>query len=115
MPQFTPDQVSFGDLPGYGAFDIGHAREHMQFVQTLAASGIPIPDYDFLTMLTAPATARGSIFESHARTHVALRGVLGISGVDLSVVNLDAQDDFYAWSGAHAQEHALLRQALGIT
>lgn len=114
MPQFQPDQVAFQDLPGYGAWDIAHAREHMQFVQILQASGIPIPDYDFLQFLTAD-WARSSILQSHAQSHVTLRNAVGITGVDLSVLNFDSQDDFYAWTGYHAQDHALIRQQLGIT
>lgn len=114
MPQFQPDQVTFKDIPGYGAWDIGHMREHLQFVQVLAANHISVPDFDFLSFLTA-GSARGSIVQSHAQAHVLLRAALGITGVDLSAVNLDDSDDFYSWLGYHASDHALIRQQLGIT
>jgi hypothetical protein len=116
MPQFQPDQVTFNDLPGYGAYDIGHGREHLQFVQVLAQKVPPvnIPAFDLLSFLTA-GQARNSILQSHAASHVMLRAALGITGIDLSAVNLDAQDDFYNWLGYHASEHALIRQALGMT
>jgi hypothetical protein len=116
MPQFFPDQVSFGDLPGYGAYDVGHYREHQQFVQTLAMQtpAVLIPDYDFLQFLTA-GQARNSIMQTHYQAHLLLRNQIGITnGVDLSAFNLDSQDDFYSWIGFHSQEHGLIRQALGI-
>lgn len=115
MPQFQPDQVTFGDLPGYGAWDIGHGREHIQFVQTLAARSTPIlvPNFDLLSLLTA-GQARQSMVQSHAASHVLLRAALGITGTDLSAVNLDDQNDFDTWAGSHATEHAQIRQALGM-
>jgi hypothetical protein len=116
MPQFAPDQVAFKDLPGYGAYDVGHAREHIQFANVLAAATHPtvLPVYDFQQFLTA-GSARRSIVQSHYQTHLLLRGALGITGVDLSEFNLDSQDDFYSFLGYHSSEHALIRQALGIT
>jgi hypothetical protein len=115
MPQFSPDQVNFGDVVGYGAFDVGHHREHLQFVQTLAALSSPIliPDYDFLQFLTA-GQVRNSIMQTHYQAHLQLRGTLGLTSVDLSAFNLDSQDDFYNFIGYHSSEHSLIRQALGI-
>ena len=115
MPQFQPDQVSFGDLAGYGAFDIGHYREHLQFVQALAAQVPPVLLYDFdlSTFLTA-GSARQSQIQSHAQVHTLIRAALGITGSDLSVANLDDQGGFYDFLGYHATEHAAIRQALGI-
>ncbi len=115
MPQFSPDIVNFGDVAGYGAFDIGHAREHMQFVQALATAtpAVLIPDFDLMVFLTA-AEARPSIVQSHAQAHQLLRGALGLTGSDLSTVNLDNEGEFNDWSGYHRQEHAVIRQALGI-
>lgn len=116
MPQFAPDQVNFGDLPGYGAWDIAHAREHIQFVQVLAGQSPPvlIPDFDLLAFLASGA-ARRSIVLSHAQSHNLLRAALGITGVDLSAVDMDNQDDFSSWIGYHLQEHSQIRQALGIS
>jgi hypothetical protein len=116
MPQFAPDQVNFGDLPGYGAFDIGHHREHLQFVQTLAMLTNPvlIPDFDFMQFLTAGQT-RGSQVVTHYQAHLMLRQKTNVQGVDLTQFNLDGQDDFNNWIGYHATEHSLIRQVLGIT
>lgn len=116
MPQFQPDQVTFGDLPGYGAWDMGHAREHMQFVQVLAQKtpSVLLPNFDFLAFLTS-GQALTSQMESHAEAHNMLRAALGFTGTDLSASNLNDQGDFYNWLGYHATEHAQIRQALGIT
>jgi hypothetical protein len=115
MPQFAPDQVDFGDVVGYGAFDVGHHREHLQFVQTLAMlpSPIVIPDYDFLQFLTA-GQARQSQVITHYQAHLLLRQATNVQGVDLTQFNYDSQDDFYNFIGYHSQEHILIRQQLGI-
>ncbi len=116
MPQFSPDQVAFDDAPGYGAWDIGHAREHIQFVQVLAAQSpsIEIPDYNMLSFFTA-GSARGSIAQSHSDVHNLLRGALGITGVDLSVLDFKDQASFYDWLAYHSAEHAQIRQIIGLT
>jgi len=116
MPQFSPDQVNFGDIAGYGAWDIGHGREHQQFVATLAVGSpsVLIPDFDLLTFLTGGG-ARSSIIQSHAQSHNLLNAALGITAIDMSVVDLDDQNSFYDWLGTHATNHAQIRQALGLT
>ncbi len=116
MPQFAPDLASFNDLPGYGAFDVGHYREHLQFVQVLSQQtpAIVIPNFDFLALLTA-GQARRSVLDSHQNAHALLRQITGVQGVDLSQVDLDKQDEFNNWLGYHQTEHAQIRQVLGIT
>jgi hypothetical protein len=115
MPQFSPDQVTFGDISGYGAWDIGHMREHLQFVQVLSQRTPPVllPDFDFLSFLTS-GQSRGSIRQTHAQAHQLLADTLGFTGTDLADVNLDDQGDFYSWLGYHATEHSQIRQVLGI-
>lgn len=113
MPQFSPDQCSFGDLAGMGAWDISHGREHIQIIQVFAGRGVNLPDPDLLTLLTAGG-ARSSQVQSHYAHHQLLRVQTGVDGIDLGQVNFDDQGDFYSWLGYHAQEHLLLRQALGI-
>lgn len=116
MPQFQPDQVTFKDIPGYGAWDIAHAREHIQFVQILATQTPPVsmPDFDFLALLTA-GQSRQSIVETHAQAHVLLNQLFGLTSIDYSIVNLDDENDFYNWTGYHATTHAQIRSILGIT
>ena len=113
---FQPSQVEFGDIPGYGAWDIGHGREHITFVQTLAAQNPPIllPDPDLLALLTGGPTARES-FDTHQSIHGLLRGYTGVSGVDYTDFRLDQQTEFYAFLAYHEAEHAQIRQALGLT
>lgn len=116
MPQFAPDIASFGDAAGYGSFDVGHYREHLQFVQVLSQQtpAVILPDFDFLQLLTA-GQARRSMLESHQSSHALLRQVTGVQGVDLSQFDLDKQDDFYSWLGYHQVEHQQIRAALGIS
>lgn len=113
MPQFSPDQCTFGDVAGYGFWDAQHAREHLQMVNILAAQGRMLPAPDLLQLLTA-GQGRASIMQSHFSIHQQLRQITGVDGIDLSQGNLSDQGDFYSWLGYHAQEHAQLRQALGI-
>jgi hypothetical protein len=116
MPQFAPDLANFNDIAGYGAFDVGHYREHLQFVQVLSQQSptVLIPDFDFLSLLTA-GQARRSVLDSHQNAHALLRQVTGVQGIDLSQFDLDKQDDFNNWLGYHQTEHQQLRQALGIS
>lgn len=115
MPQFAPDQVTFGDIPGLGMWDDNHHREHQQFVQVLATQtpAILIPNFDFLQMLTAGGAER-SIVESHSQAHDLLRQVTGVAGTDYSQYDLKNETDFYNFTQYHASEHAAIRQVLGI-
>lgn len=117
--QFAPDQVLFGDVAGYGMWDIGHGREHRQFVGSLALAkpSLLIPDFPLLTLLgfAGDAKSRLAALDSHARAHLMLRGATGIAGIDLNAVDLDDQQAFYDWQQFHAAEHVRLRAALGIT
>jgi hypothetical protein len=79
---------------------------------------ILIPDYNLLEFLMMPGQARKSQIESHVEAHRRLREALGITGGDPAVVNnpvnLDDEGSFYNWLGLHRDEHALIRQALGL-
>jgi hypothetical protein len=115
MPQFQPDTVTFKDGAGYGAWDIGHGREHIQFVQVLAQQvpAILIPDFDLLALLTA-GQSRKSMVESHNDAHVLINQALGITSIDFTQVNLDDENDFSNWLGYHSSTHAQIRQILGL-
>ena len=116
MPNFEPTQVEFGDIPGYGVWDIGHWREHIAFTQVLAGQATPIllPNYDFGALLSGGPTVRES-FDSHQAVHGLLRQLTGVGGVDYTDFRLDQQTDFYSFLGYHEIEHSQLRQALGLT
>ncbi len=115
MPQFSPDQVTFGDGAGLGVWDDSHHREHQQFVEALAQQvpAVLIPNYDFLQMLTA-GNARASIVQSHQKAHDQLGQILGITATDFGDYDLSKQDDFYNFLGYHSTTHAQIRQILGI-
>lgn len=116
MPQFSPDQVTFKDIAGYGAWDVSHHREHLQFVQVLAQQTPPvlIPDFDFLSFLTAGQSQKSQL-ETHQQAHAMLRQITSVQGIDLSEVDLTNEDDFYNWLQYHATEHQAIRQALGVS
>lgn len=116
MPQFAPSQVTFNDNPvGYGQFDIGHYREHIQFVQVLAARSpvILLPDPDFGAMLMGGRSQRESM-EQHQVVHDLLRQITGVQGVDYTDFRMDDESDFYSFLSYHETEHAQIRAALGI-
>jgi hypothetical protein len=117
MPQFAPDQVTFKDIAGYGNWDNGHSREHLQFVQVLQGQSPPvlIPDNDLMQFLTSSPTSLSSQVQAHAQQHVLIQAALGITSIDLSAVDLTQENDFYNWLGYHASVHAAIRSALGIT
>lgn len=116
MPNFAPDQVTFKDVPGYGMWDTGHYREHLQFVQVLAGSVPPIllSNYDFSSMLTGGG-AQKSIAQTHQAAHDLLSQITGITAVDFSAFDLQNDQDFYSFLSYHSTTHAQLRQALGIS
>lgn len=116
MPQFAPSQVTFNDNPkGYGAWDMGHGREHIQFVQVLAARtpAILLPDPDFLAILSGGYT-RDQSMQTHQTVHELLREITGVGGVDYTDFKLDQENDFYSFVSYHEQEHQQIRAALGI-
>ena len=116
MPNFQPTQVQFGDLAGYCAWDMGHGREHIAFVQALAGLNTPIllPDPDLLALLTGGSTGPATM-ETHATIHGLLRTYTGVAGVDYSEFRLGQETEFYSFLSYHEAEHAQIRAALGLT
>jgi hypothetical protein len=116
MPNFQPDICTFQDKIGYGAWDIGHDREHLQFVQVAAAMSpaIVLPAYDFLNILNSGRTQNNQL-ESHQTVHDMLSQIAGITAVSFTGFDLSKQDDFYNFLGYHQTTHAQLRQFFGIT
>jgi hypothetical protein len=116
MPNFQPTEVEFGDAAGYGAWDVGHGREHIAFVQTFAAQTTPIllPDFDLLSFLTSGPTLAAQQL-THQTIHNLLRGYTGVTGVDYTEFQLETETDFYNFLQYHDLEHQQLRAALGMT
>lgn len=115
MPLFSPDLVLPRDAAGFGLWLAGHFLEHRQFIGILGSQTTPIiiPDYDILAWSDDPISVR-TWLDAHAQIHNALRAPAGISGIDLSVVDLTDDSQFQVWQDDHSAEHALLRQAFGV-
>ena len=115
MPNFQPDTCTFQDIIGMGAWDIGHDREHLQFVQMASAMTPPIvlPAYDLLNVLTSHQTQRAQL-EAHQSAHSLLSQIAGITSLDFTQFDLTKQDDFYNFLGYHQTSHQQLRQFFGI-
>ena len=116
MVQFSPDIVQFGDTIGWGTWLDGHYREHQQFIDIGFASTpvVFIPDYDLLSFTWNDRRAVEDWLNVHQTVHEALRNSTGVQGIDLSVVDLENPAYFALWLDTHAQEHAQIRQVLGI-
>lgn len=115
MPNFQPDICTFRDTPGYGAWDIGHDREHLQFVQmaTALTPRVILPMPDLLNLLTAGQTRKAQL-EAHQSAHTLLSALTGTTAVDFTQFDLDNPDDFYNFLGYHQTTHQQLRQFFGI-
>lgn len=53
--------------------------------------------------------------DMHEHWHEDVRPFANVTGVDLSVVNLQKPDEFYSWVDVHNQEHQFLDRAFGVT
>lgn len=102
------------DPNGFGVWLMEHYREHIQFV-LIALNQTPpvyIPDYAIQSWSDKPAE-RAAWMDSHQQIHNALRNMTGVSGIDLSVVDLENTVSWFLWFDAHAAEHVALETALG--
>jgi hypothetical protein len=117
VPIFAHDQFLFGDQEAFALYRVEHWYEHIQFVQIGQAqmpTPILIPDYDLGSWHDSTAFARNWLV-THESLHELLRGITGVSGVNLADVDLSNESEFYTWLDAHRIEHAQLRTAFGIT
>lgn len=112
---FQPDTCLPKDAAGWGMWLNGHYREHLQ-MGTLAASlaSVNVPNYDILSWRDEPEIVQQWLV-AHEQIHEALRVICNVTGTDLSLVDLKQDDDFLEWQDAHALEHQIFRQVLGIT
>lgn len=114
--QFQPNLVAYNDAAGFGAWLDGHAREHTQFVQILAAlaSSVIMPDFPLLDFGTNPVDQRVWL-EVHNQAHELLRVQANYTGIDLSVLDLKDKSAWYVWHDSHSAEHQFLEQFFGVT
>jgi hypothetical protein len=113
--EFAINVFAFGDAAGNGEWLIGHYRNHLQYNAKLAARTPPVllPEFPILAV-EGGKIGRRSWLDSHQSWHELLRPLAGATGVDLSTVDLDNENEFTQWMGAHAAEHAFLDQAFGV-
>jgi len=116
VPLFFHTDLLFGDQEAWGTYLQEHGYEHRQFVQLgqLGTPGFLIPDYDLFSWEDSTVYARNWL-TTHESVHEVIRGITGVSGINLADVNLANESEFYTWLDAHKQEHISIRQALGIT
>ena len=114
--EFQANEVLYGDVPGFGEWQVGHARQHLRYLSVLAARSPPVilPDIP-LFRIGDNQIEISTWFRTHYfDVHVALRNQTGITGVDFSVVDLANPQYFYDFIENHNAEHALLDTALGV-
>lgn len=115
MSEFNPPIFAYGDEAGRGRWEIGHYRQHLNYLTHLAALSPPILIPDHPLMRIGDSDLEQKLWlEDHANTHGLLRAYANVTGVDLSAVDLDDEQEFYVWLDAHAQEHLLIDQAFGL-
>lgn len=116
LTEFLPNTYLIGDRAGRGRWEIGHYREHVNFLLAFVQQtpSITIPDYPLLRIGESPNEQK-FWKNAHQEIHEAIRGYLGIDGIDLSEVDLNKPDSLYSWFTDHNAEHALILQALGLS
>lgn len=111
---FQPDVVLQGDSAGFSQWLTSHYFEHLRFI-SIAQNKTPpysVPDYA-LNAWRPERPFQIDWLSKHQSVHESLRELTGVSGVDLSVVDLSDRVAWFQWMDAHAQEHGFLRTALG--
>jgi hypothetical protein len=114
--QFQPNTLVFGDRAGLGAWLVGHYRQHLAYNDFLATQSPPIliPPFNILTV-EGGSIGQQLWLNDHESWHKLIRPFANVTGVDLSVVNMDDPEQFYAWIDLHNQEHAAEDTAFGLT
>ena len=111
--QFQPDTCLPRDPAGWGMWLTGHSLEHEDFRIACLNLSTPIilPCFDLLSWRDEPEFVQGWLV-NHEALHEALRTVTGVSGSDLSLVDLSKDEEWFIWLDDHAQEHQDFRSAL---
>jgi len=103
------------DPAGFSIWLQEHYLEHAQFVRIFQSQTPPIfiPDYNF-ALWSDEKKVVSAWLEAHQAAHENIRTRTGVSGIDLADVDLSKDDEWYTWMDDHADEHGLIRSALGI-
>ena len=114
--EFFPDTVPPGDPAGFGLWLMGHGRQHLRYVDRLAANmpfPIVIPTFPLFD-IGETEFQRRTWLDIHQQTHATLRPYANITGVDLSLVDFEDETAWFQWMDVHAAEHRLIDQAFGF-
>ena len=116
MSEFNPSIFLYGDRAGQGRWEIGHYRQHLNYVTFLAKrtpAPVIIPDHPLITIGTTDLERRVWL-EDHAATHGVLRAYANVTWIDLSEVDFESPEEFNIWLDSHALEHSLIDSAFGL-
>jgi len=111
---FQPDQCLPRDPAGWGFWLNRHADEHARFANICATGLTPpviIQGFDLRQWTDDPKFVQLWL-QTHEAIHEGLRQVTNVGGIDLSLVDLSKDDEWYLWMDDHATEHDLIRQEL---
>lgn len=110
--EFEITDVAWGDPAGFGLWEIGHYRQHRNYVMALAPLGLVLPDYPILRLLGDRGEVLIDWLNQHGLVHGIICAALGINGVNLADLDPRSPASFYEWELLHAQEHQAFDQAL---
>ena len=115
MTEFNPTIFLAGDRAGQGRWEVGHYRQHLNYLNHLAQLLTPVllPDHPLLTMGRTKLERRVWL-EDHQEVHSTLRIYANVTGIDLSAVDFDDPEQFSVWLDDHALEHSLIDAAFGL-
>ena len=111
--EFAFNQFQFGDAAGSGIWLIGHYRQHLRYNGVLAARSPPVLIPSF-SILTIEGGNKRAWLDAHASWHNLLRPIANVTGIDLAVVDLDDEREFYSWIDAHNLEHQIMDAVFGV-
>jgi len=113
--EFALNLFQFGDIAGNGQWLVGHFRQHLRYNAVLAARtpAVLIPEFPILSV-EAGQVGRRDWLDSHDSWHRLIRPFTVVTGINLAEVNLDDENQFYAWMELHNQEHSLFDLSLGV-
>jgi hypothetical protein len=114
--EFQVTLVEFGDEIGFGAWQTGHARQHLRYLSVLAARSPPVilPDVPLFRIGATRNEVKEWLRTHYFDVHVHLREQTGLTGSDFSNVDFSNPKFFYDFLDLHNTEHTLIDQALGL-
>lgn len=114
--EFALNTFAFGDAAGSGEWLIGHYRQHLRYNAVLAQQSPPVvlPTFEIMSV-EGGSIGRRAWLNDHSTWHNLLRPLANVTGIDLSIVDMDNESEFYSWIDAHNQEHQILDIVFGVS